>query len=184
MTALSLETVASAANPIDLVEEIVQANEWAHDRASDEELVIEIAGPQFENNRGNLCLIDHRKVVAASSLEAPIDRTIVRIPRAMLIQRIGPPERFIPLRVDGATGVGAMMTSMLCQLPERLPAISASARERIAENVTDLIAAALLSAADRPPASARVTLTRVKFWIETHLAENLCGEEIARRRAA
>ncbi len=44
MTALSLETVASGANPIDLVEEIVQANEWAHDRASDEELVVEIAG--------------------------------------------------------------------------------------------------------------------------------------------
>ncbi|HUH83508.1 MAG TPA: YbjN domain-containing protein [Stellaceae bacterium] len=44
MTALSLETVASGANPIDLVEEIVEANEWAHDRASDEELVVEIAG--------------------------------------------------------------------------------------------------------------------------------------------
>jgi hypothetical protein len=44
MTAVSLETVGSAANPIDLVEEIVQANEWAHDRASDEEMVVEIAG--------------------------------------------------------------------------------------------------------------------------------------------
>jgi hypothetical protein len=31
-------------NPIDLVEEIVSANEWAHDRASDEELVVEITG--------------------------------------------------------------------------------------------------------------------------------------------
>lgn len=44
MTSLSLETAVSAANPIDLVEEIVQANEWAHDRASDEEMVVEIAG--------------------------------------------------------------------------------------------------------------------------------------------
>ena len=44
MTSLSLETSTSAANPIDLVEEIVQANEWAHDRASDEEMVVEIAG--------------------------------------------------------------------------------------------------------------------------------------------
>jgi hypothetical protein len=44
MTALSLETSTSAANPIDLVEEIVQANEWAHDRASDEEMVVEIGG--------------------------------------------------------------------------------------------------------------------------------------------
>lgn len=31
-------------NPIDLVEEIVIANDWAHDRASDEELVVEISG--------------------------------------------------------------------------------------------------------------------------------------------
>jgi hypothetical protein len=31
-------------NPIDLVEEIVNANEWAHDRASEEELVVEISG--------------------------------------------------------------------------------------------------------------------------------------------
>jgi len=44
MTALSLETPVSTANPIDLVEEIVQANEWVHDRASDEEMVVEIAG--------------------------------------------------------------------------------------------------------------------------------------------
>ncbi len=44
MTALSIETKTVLANPIDLVEEIVQANEWAHDRASDEEMVIEISG--------------------------------------------------------------------------------------------------------------------------------------------
>ena len=44
MTSLLIETTASAANPIDLVEEIVQANEWAHDRSSDEEMVVEIAG--------------------------------------------------------------------------------------------------------------------------------------------
>jgi hypothetical protein len=44
MTSVSLEAVVAAANPIDLVEEIVQANEWAHDRASDEELMVEIGG--------------------------------------------------------------------------------------------------------------------------------------------
>jgi hypothetical protein len=44
MTSLSPETLGAAANPIDLVEEIVQANEWAHDRASEEEMVVEIAG--------------------------------------------------------------------------------------------------------------------------------------------
>jgi hypothetical protein len=44
MTAISVETTTSAANPIDLVEEIVQANEWAHDRANDAEMVVEVSG--------------------------------------------------------------------------------------------------------------------------------------------
>jgi len=44
MTGLSVETVVAATNPIDLVEEIVQANEWPHERSSDEEMVVEISG--------------------------------------------------------------------------------------------------------------------------------------------
>ena len=45
MTALAVsEPEPSCGNPIDLVEEIVAANDWAHDRTSDEELVVDIAG--------------------------------------------------------------------------------------------------------------------------------------------
>ena len=44
MTSLSIETPAVQPNPIDLVEEVVQANEWPHDRPSDEELAVEITG--------------------------------------------------------------------------------------------------------------------------------------------
>ena len=45
MTSVSLVEVHSPiGNPIDLVEEIVVANDWAHDRASEEEMIIEIAG--------------------------------------------------------------------------------------------------------------------------------------------
>ena len=38
------EPMPLSGNPIDLVEEIAVANDWAHDRAGDEELVVEIAG--------------------------------------------------------------------------------------------------------------------------------------------
>jgi len=38
------EMSAPEANPIDLVEEIVAANEWAHERASDDEMFVEIGG--------------------------------------------------------------------------------------------------------------------------------------------
>lgn len=44
MPALSLETRVVVANPIDLVEEIVQTNSWPHDRSSDEEMVVEVGG--------------------------------------------------------------------------------------------------------------------------------------------
>src|SRR5258707_7313571 len=45
MTSVSMVEVSShTGNPIDLVEEIVVANDWAHDRASEEEMVVEISG--------------------------------------------------------------------------------------------------------------------------------------------
>jgi hypothetical protein len=44
MTSLSVETGVAGANPIDLVEEIVEANEWPHDRSSEEEMVVEVTG--------------------------------------------------------------------------------------------------------------------------------------------
>jgi len=44
MMSVHAETTSPATNPIDLVEEIVLANEWAHDRANDEEMVVEVTG--------------------------------------------------------------------------------------------------------------------------------------------
>ena len=35
---------SSIANPIDIVEELVSANEWAFERASDEEMLVEVVG--------------------------------------------------------------------------------------------------------------------------------------------
>jgi len=44
MTSPILETALPITNPIDLVEEIVLANEWRHDRSSDEEMIVEVSG--------------------------------------------------------------------------------------------------------------------------------------------
>jgi hypothetical protein len=44
MTTVALETASSIHNPLDIVEEIVSANEWPFDRASDDEMVVEIGG--------------------------------------------------------------------------------------------------------------------------------------------
>jgi AraC-like DNA-binding protein len=104
---------------------------------------------------------------------------VLRIPRSMLLQRIGAPECFTAVRVDPERGLGAMVASMLRDLPTQAPTIPETVRERVADNIVDLIAAALLSTGVGAQRSPRLTLTRVKFWIETHLAEKLSGEEIA-----
>jgi hypothetical protein len=41
---MAIETPSVMHNPLDLVEEIVIANEWPFDRSSDDELVVEISG--------------------------------------------------------------------------------------------------------------------------------------------
>src|SRR4029077_20672253 len=49
MTSLSFEeTRPQSGNPIDLVEEIVIANDWAHDRAGEDELIVEIPGRWYD----------------------------------------------------------------------------------------------------------------------------------------
>lgn len=44
MTALAARHADIPTNPLDLVEEIVSSNDWAFDRTSQEEMVVEIAG--------------------------------------------------------------------------------------------------------------------------------------------
>lgn len=44
MTALNIETQGSTHNPLDMLEEMVVANEWPFDRVSEEEMVVEING--------------------------------------------------------------------------------------------------------------------------------------------
>jgi AraC family transcriptional regulator, positive regulator of tynA and feaB len=105
--------------------------------------------------------------------------SLLQIPRQMLSHRVGAAERFTAIRVDGTNGIGGMLSPMLREVPLRLAAVPEAARVRIADNLLDLVAAALLSTGDGASLSARLTLTRVKFWIETHLAEKLSGTQIA-----
>ncbi|MBV9234570.1 MAG: helix-turn-helix domain-containing protein [Xanthobacteraceae bacterium] len=104
---------------------------------------------------------------------------VLRIPRSMLLQRIRAPESYTAMRVDGATGLGGMVTLLLRELPLNQQAIPSFLQARVAENVVDLIAAALISTQDAAALPTRVTLTRVKFWIETHLVEDLTAERIS-----
>jgi AraC family transcriptional activator of tynA and feaB len=106
-------------------------------------------------------------------------QVILMIPRDLLLARIGSADRFTAVRIDGSRGFGGLLSPMLQRLPAQLPDIAADMRPRLAENVLDLIATALLSGTGDTPVSAEMTHVRIKFWIETHLAEDLSGERIA-----
>jgi AraC-like DNA-binding protein len=105
-------------------------------------------------------------------------RTTLIFPRAALLRRLGSAERFIGRRIDGTVGVGGMLSPLVRELPSRLDTIPGSVRERVADNLLDLIATALLSD-EGAPLSTGMTLVRAKLWIETHLGEALSAERIA-----
>ena len=45
-------TLAPTANPLDMMEELVNANEWRYDRSTDEEMIVEFTGQLFQLTRG------------------------------------------------------------------------------------------------------------------------------------
>ncbi|HKF08101.1 MAG TPA: helix-turn-helix domain-containing protein [Xanthobacteraceae bacterium] len=106
-------------------------------------------------------------------------RTTLIFPRAALLRRLGAAERFIGRSIDGTVGVGGMLSPLVRKLPSHLDTIPDSARERVADNLLDLIATALLSDSEGTPLSTGMTLVRAKLWIETHLGEALSAERIA-----
>jgi AraC-like DNA-binding protein len=106
-------------------------------------------------------------------------RTTLIFPRAALRRRLGAAERFIGRSIDGTMGVGGMLSPLVRELPSRLDTVPVAVRERVAENLLDLIATAFLSQGEGAPLSTEMTLVRVKLWIETHLSEGLSAERIA-----
>lgn len=106
-------------------------------------------------------------------------RTVLLFPRCALLNRIGDAERYIGMRVDGTVGVAGMLSPLLHRLPAHLDRMSDAARQRVADNVLDLVATAFLSTNEQPTHSAGMTLVRVKLWVETHLSEKLSAERVA-----
>jgi AraC family transcriptional regulator, positive regulator of tynA and feaB len=106
-------------------------------------------------------------------------RTTLRFPREALLRRVGAAEHFIGRSIDGTIGVAGILSPLLRDLPSRAGTIPAAARERVADNLLDLIAIVLLADIGQPPRGAGMTLVHAKAWIEAHLGEPLTAEQIA-----
>ena len=92
-----------------------------------------------------------------------------------LLRRIGTAEHFIGRRIDGSTGVAGMLCSLVRELPLHFDTIPAAMRERVADNLLDLIATALLSNGEQAALPGGMTLVRAK-----QIGRASCRERVLR----
>jgi len=111
--------------------------------------------------------------------DCDFSQIMLRMRRDLLLPRIGAAELFTAVRIDGRVNFGGLLSPLLQQLPSQVAAVPDDARGRIAENVLDLVATALLVQHDSARISAGMTLVRAKFWIEAHLGRDLSAARIA-----
>lgn len=135
-------------------------------------------GRETELRPGDFFLIDSARPHELT-FDGSFSQIVLKIPRAFLIQSLGPSERFTAMRIDGSRGIGALLSPLLRELPRSLSLIPTSIHQRISENLLNLVASALTSLDGEMSTSAVQTLARVKLWIETHLGEALSAESIA-----
>jgi AraC-like DNA-binding protein len=135
-------------------------------------------GRDAELRSGDLAVIDGNRPFRLS-YDGDFDKTVLWIPRAMLVDRLGASECFTGRRIDGTTGIGGMLSLVVRELPSRLDTTPSEAMERISEHVLDLVATTLLFCGERRPPSAASTALRAKLWIEAHLSEELSANRIA-----
>ncbi|HEV2101081.1 MAG TPA: helix-turn-helix domain-containing protein [Stellaceae bacterium] len=136
------------------------------------------AGRDVELHPGELMLYDASRPFRLT-FGGRFVRTTLRFPREALVQRVGNAEHFIGRSIDGSIGAAGILSPLLRDLPSRAGVIPAAARERVADNLLDLIATVLLADIGQPPRGAGMTLVHAKAWIEMHLAEPLTAEQIA-----
>ncbi|MCI0745969.1 MAG: helix-turn-helix domain-containing protein [Verrucomicrobia subdivision 3 bacterium] len=129
---------------------------------------------------GDFALLDGTRPFKLT-YEGNFAQIVLQMPRAALLHRLGATENFTATRIDGNVGVGGVLSPMLRVLPLHLAEIPDATRERIAGNVLDLMATALLANGEEARVPARMTLVRAKAWIEMHLSEELSAECIAAR---
>lgn len=135
-------------------------------------------GHEIVLSAGDFTLLDRSRPYQYT-FDGEFSQIILMMPQDLLLPRIGSAAPFTAARIDGDSDIGGLLSPMLRQLPALVPSLSGESRARVAQNILDLIATALLSHGERARVSSGMTLVRVKFWIETHLGADLSAERIA-----
>jgi AraC-like DNA-binding protein len=127
---------------------------------------------------GDFTLLDRSRPYQYS-YNGKFSQIILILRQDLLLPRMGSAALFTATRIDGSRDIGGLLSPMLRQLPMFAASVGDGARERVAQNILDLIATALLTHEERARIPSGMTLVRVKFWIETHLGGDLSAERIA-----
>lgn len=127
---------------------------------------------------GDFTLLDRSRPYQYSC-NGKFSQIILMLRQNLLLPRVGSAALFTATRIDGSKDIGGLLSPMLRQLPTLVHSVRDGARERIAQNILDLIATALLTHGENARVSSGITLVRVKFWIETRLGGDLSAERIA-----
>jgi AraC-like DNA-binding protein len=119
------------------------------------------------------------------SYAEPNDLFVLKVPGALLRERLRGPDRFCALEFDATAGVGALLADMLRLVPRRLDAADAGVLDAVGRQLVDLLALAI-GGDPRVLASATSTvreahMARIEAHIRKHLGDpDLSPERIAR----
>jgi AraC-like DNA-binding protein len=101
---------------------------------------------------------------------------VLRLPRAMLSERLVAPERLTARTIRGNSGLGRIASAHVSEVFDGIGAIDARLQDRVSATVVDLIASAaseqLLGTETGTSSSALATLQRLLYFIEDHLTDH------------
>ncbi|GAA5154410.1 MULTISPECIES: helix-turn-helix domain-containing protein [Amycolatopsis] len=108
---------------------------------------------------------------------------VLMLPRADLSLPAGLSEQVTAVAVPGSEGLGRVASTVVATLTEQLDAVEPAGGLRVAESVTGLLRAALLTRCGAPaPPSARADTMRaqIRAYVDAHLDDpGLCPQQVA-----
>jgi AraC-like DNA-binding protein len=136
--------------------------------------MIEQDGRQALLAPGDFALVSTSRMMRLAFRSA---RTVaVTFPRALVPLRQDEVSRLTGVRIRGDRGIGALLSSLACQLPAHVDDAGPTERARLGTAVVDLVTAALATRLDRaqdlpPEGRQRVLLQQIIAFIEARLGD-------------
>jgi AraC-like DNA-binding protein len=131
---------------------------------------------------GEFIILDAQRT-CTNFFPGPYSLLVVKIPHRAMKARVASSSQLTACTISGATGIGALTSEFIRMIPERLDALTSTARAQIGEQVLDLVALSLASysTAEKPSlSSARaVALLQLRTVIEARLDDPSLDPESA-----